>query len=65
LVYTPERLTEAIAAAKGAGPAVELLVKEGERYRQVMIDYHSGLRYPKLVRIDSIPDRLSAILAPK
>jgi hypothetical protein len=30
-----------------------------------MIDYHGGLRYPKLVRIDSMPDRLSAILAPK
>ncbi|MEI8029695.1 MAG: peptidase M61 [Comamonadaceae bacterium] len=65
VAYTPERLTDAIATAKGAGPAVELLVKEGERYRQVMINYHGGLRYPKLVRIDSIPDRLSAILAPK
>ncbi len=65
VAYTPERLTDAIATAKGAGPSVELLVKEGERYRQVMIDYHGGLRYPKLVRIDSIPDRLSAILTPK
>ncbi len=64
LAYKPERLTDAITSAKGAGAAVELLVKEGERYRTVMIDYHGGLRYPKLVRLDSTPDRLSAILAP-
>jgi len=65
VAYKPERLTDAITAAKDSGPAVTLLVKEGERYRQVALDYHGGLRYPKLVRIDSVPDRLSAILAPK
>jgi predicted metalloprotease with PDZ domain len=63
--YKPERLSDAITAAKGAGPAPELLVKEGDRYRTVRIDDHGGLRYPKLVRVDSVPDRLSAILAPK
>jgi predicted metalloprotease with PDZ domain len=65
VAYKPERLADAITAAKGAGPSVELLVKEGERYRQVTVNYHGGLRYPKLVRVDSIPDRLSAILAPQ
>jgi predicted metalloprotease with PDZ domain len=63
--YKPELLTDAITAAKGTGPAPELLVKEGDRYRTVRIDDHGGLRYPKLVRIDSVPDRLAAILAPK
>jgi predicted metalloprotease with PDZ domain len=65
LAYKPERLAEAITAAKGSGPAVELLVKDGDQYRTVRIDDHGGLRYPKLVRLDGVPDRLSAILAPK
>ncbi len=30
-----------------------------------MLDYPGGLRYPKLVRVDAVPDRLSPILAPK
>ncbi len=65
LAYKPERLAAAITAAKGTGPAVTLLVKDGERFRSVPIDHHDGLRYPKLVRIDGVPDRLSAILAPR
>jgi len=63
LAYKRERLEAAITATKGSGPAIELLVKDGERYRMVAIEYHGGLRYPKLVRIDGVPDRLSAILA--
>ncbi len=65
IAYTRERLAAAITAAKGQGPAVRLLVKDGERYRSVALDEHGGLRYPKLVRIEGVPDRLSAILAPR
>lgn len=65
LAYKPERLAEAIVTAKGQGPAIELLVKDGERYFPVSLDYHEGLRYPKLVRIPGVPDRLSAIYAPR
>ena len=65
LAYKPERLANAIAAAKGQGPALQLLVKDGERYLPVAIEHHEGLRYPKLVRIDGVPDRLSALLAPR
>ena len=65
MAYTPERLEAAITAAKETGPAVELLMKDGEHYRSVKVEHHGGLRYPKLVRIDGTPDRLSAILAPR
>jgi hypothetical protein len=34
------------------------------QHRTVMVDHHGGLRYPRLVRIDGVPDRLPAILAP-
>jgi predicted metalloprotease with PDZ domain len=65
LAYNRERLEAAITAAKGKGPAVSLLVKDGERFRTVSIEDHGGLRYPKLARIDGLPDRLSAILSPR
>jgi hypothetical protein len=65
LTYKPERLATAIVTAKGRGPAIELLVKDGERYVSASIDHHEGLRYPKLVRIPGVPDRLSSIYAPR
>ncbi len=62
--YDGDRLKEAVkAAAKpGAGP-IELLVKTGERYRTVKLDYHGGLRYPKLEKVGAAPAALDAILA--
>ena len=43
-------------------PPIELLVKEFDRYRSVRIDYHGGLRYPRLERIEGRPDYLTPIL---
>jgi len=62
--YDGDRLKEAVkAAAKpGAGP-IELLVKTGERYRTVKLDYHGGLRYPRLEKVGATPAALDAILA--
>ncbi|MES2740097.1 MAG: peptidase M61 [Pseudomonadota bacterium] len=62
--YKPELLKSAIKAAKGGAPAIALLVKKGSRFRTVMLDYHDGLKYPRLERIEGVPDRLQAILAP-
>jgi predicted metalloprotease with PDZ domain len=64
-VFSPEVLRDAIAAAKGGNAPIELLVKHGEWYRTIRIDYHGGLRYPRLERIAGTPDRLGAILAPR
>jgi hypothetical protein len=41
-----------------------LIVKRGHIFRTVSLDYHGGPKYPHLVRIDGVPDRLTAILAP-
>ena len=61
--YKPDALQEAVTAAKvGKGP-IELLVKEGDDYRIVRIDYHGGLRYPALERIEGRPDLLTPILS--
>jgi predicted metalloprotease with PDZ domain len=58
-----EKLKEAITLAKGSGTPIELLVRNDDRFRTVHIDYHDGLRYPRLERDPSQPARLDDILA--
>ena len=62
--YKPERLAQAITANKDGRHPIELLVKEGERFRLVKIDWRGGLRYPTLERIAGAPDWLGAEMAP-
>jgi predicted metalloprotease with PDZ domain len=64
--YDADRLKSAIkrAARPAAGP-LELLVKDGSRYRTVKLDYHDGPRYPILERIPGSRARLDEILAPR
>lgn len=45
-----DRLKTAITDAKLGKAPIELLVKNGDRYRTVAIDYHEGLKYPRLER---------------
>jgi predicted metalloprotease with PDZ domain len=63
--YEADRLKDAVKTARTAAAPIELLVKSGERYRTVRIDYHGGLRYPHLERDASAPARLDQILAPR
>jgi hypothetical protein len=65
IAYDTDRLKEAITEAKKGGPPLNLLVKTGDHYRTFAVDYHGGLRYPRLERIEGTPDLLSAIYAPK
>jgi predicted metalloprotease with PDZ domain len=61
--YKPERLKEAITAAKAEG-RLELLVKTGDLYRTAQLDWRGGLRYPRLERLEGTEDRLSTLFAP-
>ena len=63
--YGAEVLKDAIRSAKGTALPIELIVKTGDRYRVVAIDYHDGLRYPHLERDAAVPARLDDILAAK
>ena len=65
VAYDGDKLKEAVTAAKGSGPAPELLIKNGDRYRTVRIDWHEGLKYPHLEPAGSKPAGLDALLAPK
>ena len=62
--YTPKLLRETILAAEKNQQAIELLLKRGDEYHTVSLDYHGGMRYPHLERAGATPDRLDAILAP-
>ena len=64
-VFTPDRLKAAIAGAKGTKEPVQLTVKDGERYRTVALDYHGGLRYPRLEKVGTGEGGLDRLLAPR
>ena len=63
--YSADLLRAAIKAAKSTTAPIELIVKNGDRFRVVSLDYHDGLRYPHLERDPAQPARLDDILAPR
>ncbi len=62
--YTAAVLREAILAAEKSKEPIKLLLKRGDEFVTVSIDYHDGMRYPHLERVETTPDRLDSILAP-
>jgi predicted metalloprotease with PDZ domain len=64
--YEDDRLRDALREAAKAGAApINLLVRKGNRFSTVSLDYHGGLRYPHLERIAGSPALLDDILAPR
>lgn len=63
--YAASVLKEAIQTAKTSKDPINLILKTGERFRVVALEYHGGLRYPHLERDPSVPARLDDILAPR
>jgi predicted metalloprotease with PDZ domain len=63
--YSTDVLKDAIAAAKGSKAPIQLLLQYQGSYRTIAVDYHGGLQYPHLVRVEGTPDYLSEIIAPR
>ena len=64
--FDGDKLKAAVtAASKPDGQLVELLLKDGSRYKMVKIDYRGGLRYPRLEKVAGVPSRLDDILTPR
>ena len=63
--FDPDRLKEDIGAARTATDPIQLIVRSGDQFRVVRIDYHGGLRYPHLERDTAHPALLDDILAPR
>jgi predicted metalloprotease with PDZ domain len=60
IAYSADRIKAAITEGKSGKP-IELLIKNGDHFRTVSINYTGGLRYPKLERIEGTPDLLTRI----
>ncbi len=63
--FTPTELREAVGRTPSATGPLELLVKDGDYYNTIKVDYHGGHKYPHLERDASKPDLLTQIIAPK
>lgn len=64
IAYAPGKLESAIVAAEKDKAPIKLILKRGDHFETIDLDYHNGLRYPKLERVEGSPDRLSDIFAP-
>ena len=62
--FSESNLREAILAAEKSNAPIKLLVKRDREFLTLNVDYHDGLRYPHLEKVESMPDLLDAILAP-
>jgi len=65
IAYDGDKLKTNIKNSATATEPIEFIVKNGDRYRTVKIDYHGGLRYPHLERVPGSEARLDTILAAK
>ena len=63
--FSKDVILDAITDAKDGKAPIELLVKRGERYLTVPIDYHGGLRYPWLEPVSEGEQPLDRLLAPR
>jgi predicted metalloprotease with PDZ domain len=63
--YKGDAIKAAITAAKGTTQPVRLLVKSGDLYRTVDLNWHDGLKYPRLVKTGKGDGTLDKLLAPR
>jgi len=64
-VYSDEALREAVTAAEGGKEPIRLIVRSGQRVREVPVQWNGGLRYPRLERIGLGDGTLDLLLAPR
>jgi len=62
--FSVSNLRAAILAAEKTSTPIKLLVKREDEFLTLNVDYHGGLRFPHLERVESTPDWLDAILTP-
>lgn len=62
--FSIANLREAVLAAEKTNTGIKLLLKRDKEFITLVLDYHRGLRFPHLERVEFVPDRLDAILSP-
>jgi predicted metalloprotease with PDZ domain len=63
--YSADTMKEAITAAASAKEPIRLLVRNFDQYHEVPLDWHGGLRYPRLEKFGTGEGALDRLLAPK
>lgn len=63
--YSADLIKAAVRQAATSKDPIRLTVKSGDRYREVAIDYHGGLRYPRLEKTAGGEAGLDKLLAPR
>lgn len=62
--FNVANLRAAILAAEKTNAPIKLLLKRDAEFLTFLVDYHGGLHYAHLERVESTPDHLDAILSP-
>ena len=65
VAFSPDELKDAIARAKDRKEPIRLIVKRGEAFRTVPVDWHGGLRWPWLEKAGGGEGGLDRLLAPR
>jgi predicted metalloprotease with PDZ domain len=63
--FTTSILHQAVQDSTKTATPMALLIKDGEYYRTLNVDYHGGEKYPHLARDKSKPDLISEIIRPR
>ena len=63
--WSGDGLHQAIKDSKGMASPMEFITENGSFVKVFNVDYHGGERYPRLMRVEGTPDRLTEILAAK
>ena len=63
-VFTSDAMLEAIKSAKDTTTPITFLMQSEQYITPISIDYHDGLRYPTMVRVDGTKDYLDEITTP-
>jgi len=62
-VYSADKLRDAIRKAETDSGPLSLLLKDHNTIKTIAVDYHGGLRFPHLERMEGTPARLDDVLA--
>jgi predicted metalloprotease with PDZ domain len=64
MVFAPEALVAAVTDAKANTTPIHFLMQSQNYITPVEIDYHDGMRYPVMVRVEGTKDYLDEITTP-
>ena len=63
--FSGEAIKAAVTAAKGGTRPIRLTIKRDDTLREVLVNYHGGLRYPRLVKVGKGEGPLDLLLKPR